>query len=134
MLARIVVRLGHFSAGGIRDAYVFGLLLLIATGAAAHFVFERTARRVLCTAYGAALGFLANELSVLLSLNVFYLNTTTKDPAASDNYRELYDRAPTRWAVILVVAVAIQATYMRAFYRRAFLAIVANRLRRRFGG
>jgi CRP-like cAMP-binding protein len=133
VLARIVVRLGHFSPDAIRDAYVFGLLLLIATGAAAHFVFDRTARRVLCTTYGAALGFLANELSVLLSFDVFYLDTTTKDPVASDNYRELYDRAPTRWAVILVVAIALQATFMRAFYRRAF-HIVANRLRRRLAG
>jgi hypothetical protein len=86
---------------------------------------------LLCGLYGAALGFLANELSVLLAFDVFYLDTTTRDPNAQHTYMELYDRAPTRWAVLLLVAIAIQATYMRSFYRRAWF-IVTSRLRRRF--
>lgn len=133
ILARVAVRLGHFSAGTLRDLYVFGLMLLIGTGASAHFVFHRAARRFLCAAYGAALGFLANELSVLLAFDVFYIDTTTKDPNAQHSYMELYDRAPTRWAVLVLVAVGIQATYMRGFYRRAFF-ILSSRLRRLFRG
>jgi len=132
VVARIVVRLGHFSRNDLRDVYVVGLLLLIATGASAHFVFNRNARRALCAAYGVALGFLANELSVLLAFDVFYVDTKTKDLSAQHTYLELYDRAPTRYAVLLVAAIAIQATYMRGFYRRAFF-IIASRIRRRLG-
>lgn len=132
IVARLAVRLGHFSAASLRDLYVLGLLLLIGTGACAHFVFHRTARRILCAAYGAALGFLANELSVLLAFDVFYLDTTTKDPNARHTYLELYDRAPTRYAVLLGLAIALQATYMRGFYRRVFF-ILMQRARRGFG-
>jgi len=130
VVARVAVRLGHFSPSSMRDLYVFGLLLLIVTGACAHFVFHRTVRRILCATYGAALGFLANELSVLLAFDVFYIDTQTKDQSARHAYLELYDRAPTRYAVILVAAVALQATYMRGFYRRAFF-IITQRARRR---
>jgi len=134
VVARIAILLGDFSAPALRDAYVFGLLLLIATGACAHFVFHRTARRILCGAYGAALGFLVNELSVLLAFDVFFSDTRTEDKSldrhAIEAYKELYQRAPSRYAFILVLAVAIQATYMRGFYRRAFF-IIASRIRRR---
>jgi len=134
VVARVVVRLGDFSKASLADLYVLGLLTLIATGASAHFVFHRTARRILCAAYGAALGFLANELSVLLAFDVFYLDTQHKDKSFTDAtareaFKQLYERSPTRWAVLLVAAVAIQATYMRAFYRRAFF-IVSMRVKR----
>lgn len=130
LVARITVWLGHFSREGLRDVYVVGLMLLLFTGGAAHFVFNRTARRILCAAYGAALGFLANELSVLLAFDVFYLNTTTRDESLERTYATLYRLAPTRYAVLLVAAIAIQATYMRGFYRRAAF-IIGQKLRRR---
>jgi CRP-like cAMP-binding protein len=130
LTSRMAVRLGHLSAHGFRDLYVVGLFLLILTGASAHFIFERSARRILSAAYGVALGFLANELSVLLSFDVFYLDMKTVDPDATFAYRDLYDRAPSRWAALLIIAVAIQATYMRGFYRRAFF-LVRARLRRK---
>jgi CRP-like cAMP-binding protein len=124
-VARIVVIVGDVGAHGFRTIYVAGLLLLVATGAGAHFVFHRTARRLLCAAYGAALGLIANQLSVLLDFDVFYLDMTTLDPdaAAKFSYRALYDRAPTRTALALVIALAIQATYLRPFWRRAAFLI-----------
>jgi hypothetical protein len=134
--ARILVHVAS-SAGMrpqelFRDVYVSGLLLLLVTGGSAHFVFERRLRRVLCGCYGAALGLLANELSVLLSFDVFYLDMTTRDPDATFSVADLYDRASTRYAVLIVAAVAIQATYLRGFYRRA-LFLVRERLRRKPG-
>lgn len=131
VLARIAVLLGHFTSRGFRDIYVAGLLLLVVTGASAHFVFHRRARRILCAAHGLALGFLASELSVLLSFDVFYLDMTTRDPNATYSFTSLYDRAPTRWALILVIAIAIQATFLRRFYRRAAFLIRERLLRRR---
>jgi CRP-like cAMP-binding protein len=133
VLAKSLVQIGAWAGHDpktlFRDIYVTGLLLLLVTGGAAHFVFHRSWRRVLCAAYGAALGFLANELSVLLAFDVFYLDMTTRDPNATFSVAELYDRAATRYAVLIVVAVAIQATYLRAFYRRA-LFLVRERFRR----
>lgn len=130
IFARVTVQLAHLSARGFRDLYVTGLLTLIVAGAAAHFVFHRKIRRVLCAMYGAACGFLADQLSVLLSFDVFYLDMTTRDPSADFSYGALYDRAPTRYAVLLVAAMAIQATFLRRFYRRAFF-LVRSRLSRR---
>lgn len=134
--ARIIVHVGltsgHDPKALFRDLYVTGLLLLLATGGCAHFVFARNWRRALCAGLGAALGFLANELSVLLSFDVFYLDMTTRDVNATFSAADLYDRAATRYAVLIVVAVAVQATYLRGFYRRA-LFLVRERLRRRGG-
>ena len=137
VFARIAVYVGEKESSDprflLRDLYVAGLLLLLVSGACAHFVFHRTARRLILCAYGVAIGLLANELSVLLSFDVFYLDTTTRDPDATFSITELYDRASTRYAVLLVIVVAIQATYMRTFYRRAFF-LVSERIRRRLRG
>ena len=67
---------------------------------------------------------------MLLAFDVFYIDMTPPRSDGRDSYADLYDRAPTRYALLLVTAIALQATYLRGFYRHA-LFIVRERLRRR---
>lgn len=133
VVARVAVLVGNRSGGDpavlLRDLYVLGLLLLLGAGSCAHFIFARRPRRILCALCGAAIGFLSNELSVLLSFDVFYRDMTTRDPHAQFPVTQLYDQAATRYAVLIVVVLALQATYLRGFYRHLYF-LVRQRLSR----
>ena len=67
----------------------------------------------------------------MLSFDVLFLDTKTRDPNATLSVAELQDRAATRYALLAVVVVALQATYLRSFYRRALFLTRARWTRRR---
>jgi CRP-like cAMP-binding protein len=107
----------------LRAAYVTGLIAILASACAAQFTFDRRLRRVLCLAFGAGAGLLVNELSVLLAFDIFYSDIFHRDPNVKFDPATLYHRSETVWAMSLGLALIVQVTYLRHFYRRAFFIL-----------
>jgi CRP-like cAMP-binding protein len=116
----------------LRAAYTTGFLLVIASTATALLRFRPSVRRWLAVTLGVGLALIVNELSVFLAFDVFYIDMTTRDPDLLFNVEALYRRSESSWAVALAVALLVQATYLRRFYRRSAF-ILATRIRRLAG-
>lgn len=124
-----VQALGGEIFGILRLAYTSGIALLVLGVAASFARFSPRSRKAIALAYGVGFALVFNELSVFLAFDTFYLDMTTRDPQLVFSVDALYRRSESAWAVVILLFVLIQMTYMRRFYRRTAF-IVATRLRR----
>jgi CRP-like cAMP-binding protein len=112
----------------LRAAYTSGFALLILAVATSFMRFSPRTRKAVAITFGVGFALVFNELSVFLAFDTFYLDMTTRDAALAFDVRTLYRRSESLWAIALVLAVLVQATYLRRFYRRAAF-ILGTRLR-----
>ena len=115
----------------LRSAYTSGIAILVVAVATSFLHFAPATRRAIATGYGVGFALIFNELSVFLAFDTFYLDMTTRDSAMVFDVAKLYGRSESTWALALALAVLLQATYLRRFYRR-ILFILANRFRALF--
>jgi len=113
----------------LRAAYMTGFGLLAASSCASLLTFRPAWRRGIALAYGVALALILNELGVTLAFDIFYKNITTPDPTVPFDVEELYRRTEGVRAILIALAVLLQAVYLRPFWRRAAF-VVQTRLRR----
>jgi CRP-like cAMP-binding protein len=113
----------------LRAAYTTGFGLLGVSSCASLLTFRPGWRRGIALAYGVALALILNELGVTLAFDIFYKNITTPDPTVPFDVEELYRRTEGVRAVLIALAVLLQAAYLRPFWRRAAF-VVQTRLRR----
>ncbi len=140
VLTLIVIRLSvaiFQRAGGdlfelLRTAYTAGFALIIVSAATSFMRFSAAVRRGIAVAYGIGFALIANELSVFLAFDTFYLDMTTRDPNLAFSVEELYRRSEGNFAIALMIAILLQATYLRRFYRRSAF-ILGTRLRALLG-
>jgi CRP-like cAMP-binding protein len=129
---RVLVRLTELAGANLFDllrvAYTGGIALVILSASLSFVRFSSRVRRAVATAYGMGFALIFNELSVFLAFDTFYLDMTTRDPALKFSVEALYRRSEGDWAVVLALAVLLQATYLRRFYRRSVF-ILTTRLR-----
>jgi CRP-like cAMP-binding protein len=111
----------------LRASYVTGLLLLCGSGGASLLYFRPALRRLLAVLFGVGLALLFNALPVLLTFDLFFRDMVTRDPNLTFSIDVLYDRAEGANAVVLAGALLFQAVYLRRFYRRLMLLLVAPR-------
>jgi CRP-like cAMP-binding protein len=107
---RLLPLLQMFYLGGLAVTSVCALLAVL--------YFRPRLRRAICVAFGSGLALAFNEMSVFIAFDVFYLDMTTRDPRLEFNVALLYHRSESLYAVALLLALALQATYLRRFYRR----------------
>ena len=102
----------------LRTLYIGGLGLTVVSALLAVLFFRPKLRRFICIAFGAGLALAFNELSVFIAFDVFYLDMTTRDPKLAFDVARLYHRTESLYAVAILLGLALQATYLRRFYRR----------------
>jgi CRP-like cAMP-binding protein len=102
----------------LRTLYVSGLGLTVVSALLAVIFFRPRLRRAIGVAFGAGLALAFNELSVFIAFDVFFLDMTTRDPKLAFDVARLYHRTESLYAVAIVLGLALQATYLRRFYRR----------------
>lgn len=112
----------------LRAAYTTGIALVLLSVAFSLMRFSPRTRRAIAIAYGIGFALIFNELSVFLAFDTFYLDMTTRDPAMLFDVETLYHRSESAWAIAIALAVLVQATFLRRFYRRSSF-ILATRLR-----
>ena len=114
--------------GFLRSAYTVGIALVFVSTGLSLVRFRGGMQRVLAILYGIGFALILNELSVFLTFDVFYLNMTTPDPRLVFDVELLYRRSESAWAIALMIALLVQLTFLRRFYRRA-LFVLSRRLR-----
>jgi CRP-like cAMP-binding protein len=102
----------------LRTLYIGGLGLTVLAALLAVLYFRPRLRRAICIVFGAGLALAFNELSVFIAFDVFFLDMTTRDPKLAFDVARLYHRTESLYAVAIVLGLALQATYLRRFYRR----------------
>jgi CRP-like cAMP-binding protein len=112
----------------LRTAYTTGIALVMVSVSFSLMRFSPRVRRAIAVAYGIGFALIFNELSVFLAFDTFYLDMTTRDPDMIFDVEQLYRRSESSWAVALVLAVLVQATFLGRFYRRGAF-ILTTRLR-----
>jgi CRP-like cAMP-binding protein len=113
----------------LRSAYMSGFALLAISAAASLLTFRPAWRRAIAFAYGVAVALIANELGVTLAFDIFYKDIHTPDPSVPFDVEELYRRTEAVRAILIALAVLLQAAYLRPFWRRAGF-VLRTRLRR----
>ncbi len=137
----VVVRLAVFLAfrfdvaprGALRAAYLTGFALLIGSAWTSVTFFRSSLRRWIAAAYGIGCALIANELGVTLAFDIFYRDIHTPDPTTPFDIERLYRRTEPHRAIVLALAILVQAAYLRPFYRLAAF-VLRTRLRRLLGG
>jgi CRP-like cAMP-binding protein len=138
--ARVGVWLAHHAGARLlpllRTLYIGGLGLTVVSALLAVLYFRPRLRQAICIAFGAGLALAFNELSVFIAFDVFFLDMTRRDPKLAFDVARLYHRTESLYAVAIVLGLALQATFLRRFYRRlAFdLGVKIRGLLRRLGG
>ena len=138
--ARVGVWLAHHAGVRLlpllRTLYIGGLGLTVVSALLAVIFFRPRLRRAICVAFGAGLALAFNEASVFIAFDVFFLDMTTRDPKVAFDVARLYHRTESLYAVAIVLGLALQATYLRRFYRRlAFdVGVKIRGLLKRLGG
>ena len=103
----------------LRVAYMGGFSLLIVSACASLLTFRPAYRRVIAFAYGVALALIVNELGVTLAFDIFYKDIHTADPDVAFDVERLYRRTESMRAIVIGLALLVQAAYLRRFYARA---------------
>ncbi len=140
VITLIAVRLGVYAAfrfdvrprAILRTAYLTGFLLLALSSLSALLSFRPWLRRAVAIAYGIGLALILNELGVTLAFDIFYKDIETPDPDVPFDIERLYRRTEAVRAILLALAVLVQAAYLRRFYRRVLL-LAGTRLRKLVG-
>ena len=129
VVVRGVANLFHGAAlfGLLRSAYTLGITLIFISTGLSLVRFRAQMQRVLAILYGIGFALILNELSVFLTFDVFYLDMTTPDPRMVFDVELLYRRSESAWAIGLMIALLVQLTFLRRFYRRA-LFVVSRRV------
>lgn len=130
----LVVRLGVYVSfradfaprDVLRAAYMTGFSLLGLSACASLLTFRPAWRRAIALAYGVALALILNELGVTLAFDIFYKNITTPDPSVPFDVEQLYRRTEGVRAVLIALAVLLQAAYLRPFWRRAAFVLMTR--------
>ena len=107
----------------LRTLYLGGLALTILSALLALLYFRPRLRRTICLTFGGGLALAFNELSVFIAFDVFYLDMTTRDPKLEFNVALLYHRHESFYALLVLLLLAVQATYLARFYRRLAFAV-----------
>ncbi|MEO8799858.1 MAG: cyclic nucleotide-binding domain-containing protein [Polyangiaceae bacterium] len=115
----------------LRVAYMGGFSLLIFSACASLLTFRPAYRRVIAFAYGVALALIVNELGVTLAFDIFYKDIHTADPNVAFDVERLYRRTESMRAIVIGLALLVQAAYLRRFYARAAF-ILRTRIRAMF--
>jgi CRP-like cAMP-binding protein len=115
--------------GILRAAYTSGFALLGLSAAASLLTFRPGWRRAIAFAYGIAVALILNELGVTLAFDIYYKDIHTPDPAVPFDVEDLYRRTEGVRAILIALAVLLQAAYLRPFWRRAGF-VVRTRIRR----
>jgi CRP-like cAMP-binding protein len=139
VLTLVAVRLGVYAAfrfdirprAILRTAYLSGFALLALSSLSALLSFRPWLRRAVAIAYGIGLALILNELGVTLAFDIFYKDIETPDPDVPFDIERLYRRTEALRAILLALAVLIQAAYLRRFYRRVLL-LAGTRIRKLF--
>ncbi|MEO8876652.1 MAG: cyclic nucleotide-binding domain-containing protein, partial [Polyangiaceae bacterium] len=103
----------------LRAAYMGGFSLLILSSCASLLTFRPALRRAIALAYGIALALIVNELGVTLAFDIFYKDIHTPDPDVAFDVERLYRRTESMRAILVGLALLVQAAYLRRFYARA---------------
>jgi hypothetical protein len=115
--------------GILRAAYMSGFTLLGLSAAASLLTFRPGWRRAIALAYGIAVALIVNELGVTLAFDIFYKDIHTPDPTVPFDVEMLYRRTEGGRAIVIALAVLLQAAYLRPFWRRAAF-VLRTRARR----
>ena len=131
VVVRAIANLFHGAAlfGFLRTAYTLGIALVFVSTGLSLVRFRAHMQRVLAILYGIGFACILNELSVFLTFDVFYLDMTTPDPHLVFDVELLYRRSESAWAIALMLALLLQLTFLRRFYRRA-LFVCGRQLQR----
>lgn len=123
LLARRIEARGGSLFGFLRDAYTTGIVLVFVSTAISLVRFRRSVQRVVASVFGVGFALILNELSVFLAFDTYYLDMTTPDPNMVFNVETLYRRSESVWAIALMICFLAQLTFLRPFYRRAYLVL-----------
>ena len=92
-----------------------GFGLLGVSAAASLLTFRPEWRRAIALAYGVAVALILNELGVTLAFDIFYKDIHTPDPSVPFDVEGLYRRTEGVRAILIALAVLLQAAYLRPF-------------------
>jgi CRP-like cAMP-binding protein len=129
----LAFRLDVAPFGVLRTAYMTGFALLGLSAASALLTFRPGWRRAIAVAYGVAVALILNELGVTLAFDIFYKDIHTPDPNVPFDVEDLYRRTEGVRGVLIALAVLLQVSYLRPFWRRAAF-VLRTRIRRRLAG
>lgn len=137
VITLVAVRIGVYAAlrfdahprGILRIAYMTGFALLALSSLTSLLSFRPWLRRLVAVAYGIGVALILNELGVTLAFDIFYKDIEHADPNVPFDIGRLYERATAIHAVLVALAILIQAAYLRRFYRRVLL-LAGARLRK----
>lgn len=102
----------------LRAAYMSGFALVMLSACSSLFTFRPGWRRAICMAFGAGSALILNELGVTLAFDIFYKDIFTPDPSVPFDIERLYRRTEPVRAIVIGIAVLVQAVYLRSFYTR----------------
>jgi CRP/FNR family transcriptional regulator, cyclic AMP receptor protein len=113
----------------LRTAYMTGFAALVLSACASLLTFRSVVRRWIAVFYGLGLALILNELGVTLAFDIFYKDIHTKDPNVPFDIERLYERGAAAHAIVIGLALLLQAAYLRQFYSRV-LFVLATRARK----
>jgi hypothetical protein len=117
--------------GVLRAAYMTGFAFLVGSACASLLTFRPGWRRVIAVLYGIGIALIFNELGVTLAFDIFYKDIHTADPNTPFDIERLYERASAMHAIVIGLAVLVQAAYLRRFYARVGFVLM-TRVRKLF--
>jgi CRP-like cAMP-binding protein len=110
----------------LRAAYMTGFAALVGSACASLLTFRPGWRRVLAVLYGVGVALIFNELGVTLAFDIFYKDIHTADPNVPFDVERLYERGAAVHAIVIGLAVLIQAAYLRRFYARLLFVLMTR--------
>jgi CRP-like cAMP-binding protein len=117
--------------GVLRAAYMTGFASLVGSACASLLTFRPSLRRIIAVLYGVGVALIFNELGVTLAFDIFYKDIHTADPDLPFDVERLYERGAALHAIVIGLAVLVQAAYLRGFYARV-LFVLTTRVRKLF--
>jgi CRP-like cAMP-binding protein len=110
----------------LRTAYMAGFGSLVGSACASLLTFRPEWRRVIAVLYGFGVALIFNELGVTLAFDIFYKDIHTPDPNVPFDIERLYERGAAVHAILIGLAVLVQAAYLRRFYARVAFVLLTR--------
>ena len=110
----------------LRAAYMTGFASLVGSACASLLTFRPGVRRVIAVLYGVGVALIFNELGVTLAFDIFYKDIHTADPNLPFDVERLYERGAAVHAILIGLAVLVQAAYLRRFYARVLFVLMTK--------